>query len=143
MHATVFDLEESELCYAPQFGSAKDPVNIAGMIAANVLRGDAPLAHWEDLPDSSALILDVRDPVEYKRGHVPSAVHLPLDQLRERMDELPEDRDIWAYCFVGQRSYYASRALCQYGYKARNISGGFKSYQLISSFSSKPNAKST
>ena len=130
MNATVFDLEETELCYAPQFGSAKDPVNMAGMIAANVLRGDASLAHWEDLPDSGALILDVRDPVEYRQDHVEEAMHLPLDQLRQRMDELPRDREIWAYCFVGQRSYYAARALSQYGFKAKNISGGFKSYLL-------------
>jgi NADPH-dependent 2,4-dienoyl-CoA reductase/sulfur reductase-like enzyme/rhodanese-related sulfurtransferase len=130
MNATVFDLEETELCYAPQFGSAKDPVNMAGMIAANVLRGDASLAHWEDLPDSGALILDVRDPAEYRQDHVEEATHLPLDQLRQRMGELPRDREIWAYCFVGQRSYYAARALSQYGFKAKNISGGFKSYLL-------------
>ncbi len=130
MHATVFDLEETELCYAPQFGSAKDPVNMAGMIAANVLRGDARLAHWEELPDSDALILDVRDPIEYKQDHIEGAEHLPLDQLRRRMDELPRNREIWAYCFVGQRSYYAARALSQYGFNVKNISGGFKSYLL-------------
>lgn len=128
--ATVFDLEEAELCYAPQFGSAKDPVNIAGMIAANVLRGDVGLAHWEDLDDSDALILDVRDPVEYKRDHVEGAQNLPLDQIRGRMDELPADRPILAYCYVGQRSYYAARALAQHGFKIRNISGGFKTYLL-------------
>jgi NADPH-dependent 2,4-dienoyl-CoA reductase/sulfur reductase-like enzyme/rhodanese-related sulfurtransferase len=128
--ATVFDLEEAELCYAPQFGSAKDPVNLAGMIAANVLRGDSRLAHWEDLETSDALILDVRDEMEYKQDHVEKAVHIPLDQIRERMDELPRDRQIWTYCFVGQRSYYASRALAQYGFDVKNISGGFKSFLL-------------
>jgi NADPH-dependent 2,4-dienoyl-CoA reductase/sulfur reductase-like enzyme/rhodanese-related sulfurtransferase len=130
MRATVFDLEETELCYAPQFGSAKDPVNMAGMIAANVLRGDAHLAHWEQLPNSDALILDVRDPIEYKQDRIEGAAHLPLDQLRRRMDELPKDREIWTYCFVGQRSYYAARALSQYGYNVKNISGGFKTYLL-------------
>jgi len=130
MRATVFDLEETELCYAPQFGSAKDPVNMAGMIAANVLRGDAHLAHWEELPNSDALILDVRDPIEYKQDRIEGAEHLPLDQLRRRMDELPKDREIWTYCFVGQRSYYAARALSQYGYNVKNISGGFKTYLL-------------
>ncbi len=128
--ATVFDLEEAELCYAPQFGSAKDPVNIAGMIAANVLRGDAGVAHWEDLDDSDALILDVRDPFEFKRDHVDGAQNLPLDQIRGRMDELPRDRPILAYCFVGQRSYYAARAMSQYGFQIKNISGGFKTYLL-------------
>jgi NADPH-dependent 2,4-dienoyl-CoA reductase/sulfur reductase-like enzyme/rhodanese-related sulfurtransferase len=130
MHATVFDLEETELCYAPQFGSAKDPVNMAGMIAANVLRGDAHLAHWEQLPNSDAVILDVRDPIEYKQDHIEGAEHLPLDHLRRRMHELPKDREIWAYCFVGQRSYYAARALSQYGFNVKNISGGFKTYLL-------------
>ncbi len=129
-NGTVFDLEEAELCYAPQFGSAKDPVNMAGMIAANVLRGDAMLAQWEDLEGSDALILDVRDPSEYNQDHVENALHIPLDQLRQRMHELPRDREIWTYCFVGQRSYYASRALNQHGFKTRNISGGFKSFLL-------------
>jgi NADPH-dependent 2,4-dienoyl-CoA reductase/sulfur reductase-like enzyme/rhodanese-related sulfurtransferase len=128
--ATVFDLEEAELCYAPQFGSAKDPVNMAGMIAANVLRGDARISQWEDLETGDALILDVRDAGEYRRDHVEGAVHIPLDELRSRMNELPKDRPIWAYCFVGQRSYYAARMLTQYGYDVTNISGGFRSFLL-------------
>lgn len=128
--ATVFDLEEAELCYAPQFGSAKDPVNIAGMIAANVMRGDSSLAHWETALDGDALILDVRDPVEYKGGHVEGARNLPLDQVRDSLNELPRDREILAYCYVGQRSYYAARALSQYGFNVRNISGGFKTFML-------------
>jgi NADPH-dependent 2,4-dienoyl-CoA reductase/sulfur reductase-like enzyme/rhodanese-related sulfurtransferase len=126
--ATVFDLEEAELCYAPQFGTAKDPVNLAGMIAANVLRGDVGLVHWEDLDGSVALILDVRDPMEYKRDHVDNALNLPLDEIRDRLAELPKDRPIWTYCFVGQRSYYAARALIQYGFDVKNISGGFMTY---------------
>jgi NADPH-dependent 2,4-dienoyl-CoA reductase/sulfur reductase-like enzyme/rhodanese-related sulfurtransferase len=129
-NGTVFDLEEAELCYAPQFGSAKDPVNMAGMIAANVLRGDAHLSHWEDLKTSDALILDVRDPIEYRRDHVEGAVHMPLDEIRSRMRELPENREIWTYCFVGQRSYYAARTLAQYGFNVKNISGGFKNFLL-------------
>ncbi|MCP4744672.1 MAG: FAD-dependent oxidoreductase [Desulfobacteraceae bacterium] len=128
--ATVFDLEEAELCYAPQFGSAKDPVNVAGMIAANVMRGDVALAHWEDITGTSSLIVDVRNPSEYKKDHVKGALNLPLDQLRGRMGELPKNREILFYCFVGQRSYYAARALGQYGFKVKNISGGFKTYLL-------------
>lgn len=128
--ATVFDLEEAELCYAPQFGTAKDPVNLAGMIAANVLRGDIRLAHWEAVNDSRALILDVRTPDEFNRDHVEGAVNIPLDDLRQRMHELPKDREIWTYCFVGQRSYFATRALIQYGFDSRNISGGFKTFTL-------------
>lgn len=133
MHATVFDLEESELCYAPQFGSAKDPINMAGMIAGNVLRGDAPLSHWEDLEQSDALILDVRDVEEYNRDHLDDALHVPLDELRERMATLPRDREIRTYCFVGQRSYFAARALSQHGFKVKNISGGFKTYLMYES----------
>jgi NADPH-dependent 2,4-dienoyl-CoA reductase/sulfur reductase-like enzyme/rhodanese-related sulfurtransferase len=138
--STVFDLEEAELCYAPQFGSAKDPVNMAGMIAANVIRGDACIAHWEDIQRTPALILDVRDQSEFQNGSVPGATNIPLSELRRRMGELPRDRDIWAYCFVGQRSYYASRALQQYGYRIRNISGGYKTF--LQSNLPAPNARS-
>jgi NADPH-dependent 2,4-dienoyl-CoA reductase/sulfur reductase-like enzyme/rhodanese-related sulfurtransferase len=127
--ATVFDLEEAELCYAPQFGAAKDPVNIAGMIAANVLRGDAPVAHWADAKSPQSYVLDVRDLNEFARGHVEGATNIPLNSLRDRMDELPRDREILAYCAVGQRSYYASRALRLRGFPARNISGGITSYR--------------
>jgi NADPH-dependent 2,4-dienoyl-CoA reductase/sulfur reductase-like enzyme/rhodanese-related sulfurtransferase len=129
-HATVFDLEEAELCYAPQFGSAKDPVNLAGMIASNVIRGDARIAQWEGLEDTDAFILDVRDPSEFQRGHVENAVNIPLNDLRSRMEELPKGRQIWAYCLVGQRAYYAARALSQHGFDVKNISGGYKTLQL-------------
>jgi len=128
--ATVFDLEEAELCYAPQFGTAKDPVNLAGMIAANVMRGDITLAHWEDIHNTEALILDVRTPEEFKRDQVEGALNMQLDEIRNRMNELPRDREIWTYCFVGQRSYYATRALTQYGFDVKNISGGFKTFLL-------------
>jgi rhodanese-related sulfurtransferase len=128
--STVFDLEEAELCYAPQFGSAKDPVNIAGMIAANVVRKDVTLAHWEDVAETEALIIDVRSPEEYRRGHLEGAPNFPLDDLRRRMSELPKTKELWTYCFVGQRSYYAARALNQFGFKVKNISGGYKTYQL-------------
>ncbi|MEJ5364241.1 MAG: FAD-dependent oxidoreductase [Desulfosoma sp.] len=129
---TVFDLEEAELCYAPQFGSAKDPVNIAGMIAANVLRGDVDVVHAQDMdnPPENVLVLDVREPFEFRRGHIPGAIHIPLGALRQRMKELPKDREIWAYCYVGQRSYLAARALRQYGYRAKNLSGGYRSYEI-------------
>ncbi|MGW8301628.1 MAG: FAD-dependent oxidoreductase, partial [Desulfobacterales bacterium] len=129
-NATVFDLEEAELCYAPQFGSAKDPVNIAGMIAANVLRGDAPIVHWDELEKEPVFMLDVRDASEYRQDHIKGAVNIPLNELRDRMGEVPKDQEVWAYCFVGQRSYYASRALSQYGYNIKNLSGGFKTFSM-------------
>ena len=129
--ASVFDLEEAELCYAPQFGAAKDPVNMAGMIAGNVLRGDVPLAPWESLFKTDALLVDVRQPEEFTAGHIEGAVNLPLPQLRSRLGELPRDREIWLNCGVGQRSYYALRILLQHGFKARNLSGGFATYKHV------------
>jgi len=129
-NATVFDLEEAELCYSPQFGSAKDPVNIAGMIASNILRGDLHTIHWEDLSGAGAFILDVRDPIELKDGHIDGAVNITLDDLRDRISEVPKDKEIWVYCFSGQRSYYAARMLVQHGYTVKNLSGGFKTYSL-------------
>jgi NADPH-dependent 2,4-dienoyl-CoA reductase/sulfur reductase-like enzyme/rhodanese-related sulfurtransferase len=126
--ATVYDLEEAELCYAPQFGAAKDPVNIAGMIAANAMRGDAPVAHWAEAKSPQSYVLDVREPEEFDSGHAEGATNIPLHSLRDRMSELPRDREILVYCAVGQRSYYASRALRLNGLPARNISGGITNY---------------
>lgn len=123
--ASVFDLEEAELCYAPQYGAAKDPVNMAGMIAANVLRGDVALAEWEALSETGALLVDVRETQEYAAGHLDGAVNVPLSQLRARLGELPSDREIWVYCGVGQRSYNALRILSQRGFAVKNLSGGF------------------
>lgn len=128
---TVMDLEEAELCYAPQYGAAKDPVNIAGMIAANVMRGDLALADWSDLEKEGKILLDVRDESEFNSGHVPGAVNIPLNQLRKRVGELPKDGEIWVYCRVGQRSYYANRVLLQNGLKALNLPGGYLAYQRI------------
>jgi len=122
MRATVHDLEEAELCYAPQFGSAKDAVNFAGMIAADVLAGDMPLAHWDET--DGAFLLDVRQPVELALESVPGAVNIPLGQLRARLGELPRDREIRVICRSAQRAYYATRILLQNGFRARNISGG-------------------
>ena len=121
MGCTIYDLEESELCYAPPFGSAKDPVNFAGMIAANILRGDMPVAHWDSLGDS--FLLDVRNPPEVEADPVPGAVNIPLPQLRSRLAELPKDKQIASFCRSAQRSYYATRILMQNGFKAVNIPG--------------------
>ena len=125
MSATVYDLEEAELCYAPQFGSAKDPVNFAGMVAADVLRGDMPLSHWDSL--DGAFLLDVREPVELAVESVPGAVNIPMGQLRSRLDELPRDREIHVICRSAQRAYYATRIFCRTVSTHRNISGGMLS----------------
>ena len=125
MGCTVYDLEEAELCYAPPFGSAKDPVNFAGMVAANILRGDMPLCHWDSV--DNGFLLDVRNPQELAVESVPGALNIPLPQLRARLGELPRDRDILVICRSAQRAYYATRILLQNGFKARNISGGMLS----------------
>ena len=119
---TIYDLEEAELCYAPPFGSAKDPVNFAGMVAGNLLRGDMPLVHW-DATDGHVL-LDVRNPQELAVEDVPGAVHIPLPQLRARLGELPRDKEIHVICRSAVRAYYATRILLQNGFTAKNISGG-------------------
>jgi len=130
MGATIYDLEESELCYAPQFGSAKDAVNFAGMVAANVLRGDMPISHWDSL--DGAFLLDVRQPVELFVENVPGALNIPLPELRSRLDELPRDREIHIICRSAQRAYYATRILLQNGFNAKNISGGMVSRAMHS-----------
>jgi len=130
MNATIYDLEEAELCYAPQFGSVKDPVNFAGMVAADVLRGDMPLSHWDSL--DGAFLLDVRMPVELVVESVPGALNIPLPQLRARLGELPRDREIHVICRSAQRAYYATRILLQNGLKAKNISGGMLSRAMRS-----------
>lgn len=129
--ATVFTLEEAELCYAPQFGAAKDPVNMAGMIAANHLRGDMPLASWWDLPRRDGILLDVREPAEHAKERIEGAINVPLSQLRARASELPRDKPIWVHCQAGQRSYYAVRALQQMGFDVRNLPGGIQTYRTI------------
>lgn len=132
MAATVYDLEESELCYAPQYGSAKDPVNFSGMIAADVLKGDMPLSHWHEIGEG--VILDVREPFELAVENVEGAVNIPLAQLRDRLDELPRNQTIYVFCRSGQRSYYATRVLLQNGFEVKNISGGMLSRTYASFF---------
>jgi NADPH-dependent 2,4-dienoyl-CoA reductase/sulfur reductase-like enzyme/rhodanese-related sulfurtransferase len=131
---TVFDLEEMELCYAPQYGSAKDPINMLGFVAAGLMRGEHPQRDVESLSltdnGQAPYVIDVRTPEEFALGNVPGAVNLPVDELRARLDELPKDREIAAYCQVGQRGYLATRILKQHGFKVANVGGGFKTYQL-------------
>ena len=129
LEATVYDLEECELCYAPPFGSAKDPINFAGMVAAGVLRGDMPLTHWDSAEDG--FLLDVRENVELAVEQVPGAVKIPLGELRSRLDELPRDREIGVICRSGQRAYYATRILLQNGFDASVVSGGMLSHAIL------------
>jgi NADPH-dependent 2,4-dienoyl-CoA reductase/sulfur reductase-like enzyme/rhodanese-related sulfurtransferase len=123
----VVDLKNLELAYAPPYGAAKDPINLAGMMAENVLSGFYEQVFANDLPQD-AFYVDVRNSAELKQGALPNAVHIPLQELRSRLSELPKDKQIVVYCQSGQRSYFASRILIQNGFKVKNLSGAFKTY---------------
>ncbi|GDY26922.1 NADH oxidase [Agarivorans sp. Toyoura001] len=128
---SVFDLQDLELTYAPPFGSAKDVVNQAGFVAANSIKGDTRLCHSEEFnqPTAQQLILDVRNPGELdKLGAIPGAINIPVDQLRERINELPKDKEILIYCMVGLRGNVAYRQLVNNGFTAKNLSGGYKTW---------------
>ncbi|MFO1005823.1 MAG: FAD-dependent oxidoreductase [Planctomycetaceae bacterium] len=131
---SAYDLEEMELCYAPQFGSAKDPVNMAGFVAGGLLRGDHPQINLEDAlvaaGKGEVFLLDVRSPTEYAGGRIPGATNISVDELRSRLGELPKDREILVYCQVGMRGYIATRILLQNGFQVRNIGGGYRTYLL-------------
>jgi len=123
------------LCYAPQFGSAKDPVNMLGFVASGLVRGEHPQLDLDAvlaLPESlRPLLLDVRTAGEYELGTIPGAINVPVDELRQRLGELPRDRPIAAFCQVGQRGYLATRILLQNGFDVRNLGGGYKTYRLF------------
>lgn len=141
---TVYDLEKLELAYAPPFGSAKDPVNYAGFVAANVLRNESRICHAADVanPGPGQLLLDVRTAAEVQQGTIPGSIHIPLDDLRSRLGELPRDKEILAFCQVGLRGYLACRILSQNGFACRNLSGGYKTYcHVVGRTSGKPAAK--
>ncbi len=129
---TVFDLTELELAYAPPFSSAKDPVNMAGYVASNILLKDIEVVYWKDVPalvSGGAFLLDVRMPSEVEAGAVNGSVNIPVDDLRNRIEEIPKDKVILVYCQVGLRSYISNRILKQKGFIVKNISGGYKSFQ--------------
>jgi len=126
LKATVYDLEEAELCYAPQYASAKDPMNFAGMVAADILRGDMPITHWQEA--KSGFVLDVRETTELAAEFFEGAVNIPIGQLRNRLNELPKDKEINVICRSGQRAYLATRILLQNGFKAKNVTGGMLSF---------------
>ncbi len=130
---TVFDLVDLELSYAPPFGSARDVVNQAGMVASNVINGDTAIWHHEELQHGieNKIILDVRNPEELEKiGKIPNAINIPLAQLRDRLHELPKDKEVLVTCQVGLRGHVAYRILVQNGFKARNLTGGYRTYQM-------------
>jgi len=131
---TVEDLTRLELAYSPQYGTGKDAVNIAGYVAANVVQGDVDLFHADEVErrvDEGGFLLDVRTVGEYERGHLEGAVNIPIDELRNRLDDIPRERPVLVYCHTGIRSYTACRMLTLSGYRSRNLSGGLMVYCAV------------
>jgi NADPH-dependent 2,4-dienoyl-CoA reductase/sulfur reductase-like enzyme/rhodanese-related sulfurtransferase len=131
---TIRDLSELELAYAPPFGSAKDPINLAGMAGTNVLDGLTEQVQWYQVPALSkgeSLLIDVRTRAERDRGYIAGSLHIPLPELRKRLSEIPEAKEIVTYCQSGQRSYNASRFLKQKGFKVKNLSGGYLTWKSM------------
>ena len=133
--AKITDLTTLELCYAPPFGSAKDPVNMLGFVAENIVSGKLKQFFWHDvenLPrDGSVFLLDTRTPYEVMNGKIDGFVNIPLDELRERLDEIPKDRPIYVHCHSGLRSYLACRILTGNGYDCYNLAGGWRLYESV------------
>ncbi|MDR3645720.1 MAG: FAD-dependent oxidoreductase [Clostridia bacterium] len=132
---TVHDLERLELCYAPPFSSAKDPVNLAGYTASNILKGDCAVFHWDEVASvdpAHGMLLDVRTPEESSLGTIEGAVNIPVDELRSRLSELPRDKTLYVFCQVGLRGYVACRLLMQHGFSVKNLSGGYMTWHLAS-----------
>jgi len=130
---TAEDLTRLELCYAPHYSSAKDPVNVAGLMITNLLLGRVAQYHWHDLDDlpldGSVTLLDVRTTREFVNGAAEGFIHLPVDELRERLGELDKSKPIYLYCYSGLRSYVAARILSQNGFTVSHLCGGYRFYQ--------------
>lgn len=129
---TIYDLQEIEHAYAPPYSSAKDPVNMAGFVAENILKRKVNIIQWRDIPNvdkTEAMIIDSRTKEEYDFGHIEGAINIPVDEIRSRLNEIPRDKKIIVYCAVGLRGYIASRILMQHGYTdVYNLSGGYRTY---------------
>lgn len=131
---TVWDLPDLELSYAPPFSSAKDPVNIAGYAATNILDGTVETVQWHEIDEivaNGGTLIDVRTKKEYEQGHMKGALNIPLDELRERLLEIPKDETIYVTCQVGLRGYLAARILNENGFRAKNVDGGYKLYSSV------------
>lgn len=133
-HLNVRELADIELAYAPPYSSAKDPVNMAGYVASNIMDGLVQTIQWHEVDDfhrNGGLVIDVRDAVELQGGTIPGSMHIPLAEIRERMSEIPRDLEIAVSCQVGLRGYLAARILTQSGYRVRNVDGGYKTYSVM------------
>jgi CoA-disulfide reductase len=131
---TVEDLTNLELSYAPPFSSAKDPVNMAGYVATNILDGELENVQWHEVDkiiEEGGLLVDVREPIEREFGFIEGSINIPLNDLRNRLDELPKDQTIYVSCQVGLRGYLATRILTNHGYHVKNVDGGYKTYSSV------------
>ena len=132
---TAIQLKDLDLAYAPPYSSAKDPVNMAGFMVENLARGVVKQFHIEDvnaLPhDGSVTLLDTRTPQEYEGGHIEGFRNIPVDELRERLDEIEQGKPVYVICQSGLRSYIACRVLAGYGYETYNFAGGFRFYDAV------------
>lgn len=133
--AKITDLTELELCYAPPFSSAKDPVNMLGFVGENIVNNKVKQFFWHDvekLPcDGSATLLDVRTKTEVSRGKIKGFINIPLDSLRQHLDKIPKDKPVYVHCHSGLRSYIACRILNGYGYDCYNLAGGWRLYESV------------
>lgn len=132
---SIYDLKELELAYAPPYSSAKDPVNMAGFTAENILKGDVGVINSDELEDlnrNNTIILDVREPIERELGYIKESILIPVDELRNRLDELDKEKLIILYCAIGIRGYIAARILMQQGFKnVKNLNGGYATYSIL------------
>jgi len=136
---TVDDLTDLELGYVPQYGSAKEAVNIAGYVAGNILNGDMPASYWDNIAElTDGIFLDVREPDVTAIGMIPNAINIPINELRDRLNELPKDKRIYVYCNVGLESYIATRMLIQHGFDAVNMNGGYSMFKNVKGGASEP-----
>ncbi len=133
--ATAGDLTRLELCYAPPYSSAKDPVNMAGFAIENILAGRVKVFHWHDIAglprDGSVQLLDTREKAEFAAGSIPDFINIPLDELREHINELDPAKPVYVHCLSGMRSYVACRILAQKGFDCYNLSGGYRQYTVV------------
>jgi CoA-disulfide reductase len=130
----VFDLTEVELSYAPPFSSAKDPVNMAGYVATNIMNGDVETIQWneiDEIVENGGLLIDVREPIEREMGFIKGSINIPLGEIRDRLDEISKNKTVYVSCQVGLRGYLASRILSENGYDVKNLDGGWKTYSSV------------
>ncbi len=140
---SIYDLMKTEQCYAPPFSSAKDPVAVAAYVAGNIVNGTMPIVTWREIANgnlNNKFLLDVRTTDEFSFGSIQGAVNIPLDEIRERINEIPKEKEIYIFCAVGLRGYLATRILMQRGYQqVKNLSGGYKTYQIATAKLPTPN----